>query len=226
MTSSFTLPVPLIDVTVDALVDAPETPAAVLVFRPWRRGGHAARLSCLASRSGWRRGELPCCGSSSPMPRRAARRRDRAPKLVATLRAAVAAGGGRAFPDRPLVAGGKSMGGRMAAIAAGEPGGLPGTRGMVFAGFPLHAAGKPSTDRAKVLESCPLPMLFLQGDRDRLADPALLGPVIDRLGDRATRMEISEADHGFHVAEADRPDRRRRAGPPGGRHGGVDPRPS
>jgi len=197
MTSSFTLPVPLIDVTVDALVDAPETPAAVLVFahgagadmRHAFMSGFAERLA--ARGIAVLRFQFPYAQAGRKAP-------DRAPKLVATLRAAVAAGAAR-FPDRPLVAGGKSMGGRMAAIAAGEPGGLPGTRGMVFAGFPLHAAGKPSTDRAKVLESCPLPMLFLQGDRDRLADPALLGPVIDRLGDRATRMEISEADHGFHV---------------------------
>lgn len=197
MTSSFALPVPLIDATVDALLDAPETPTGVLVFA---HGAGAdmrhAFMSGFAARLATR--DIAVLRFQFPYAQAGRRAPDRAPKLVATLRAAVAAAA-TWYPALPLIAGGKSMGGRMAAVAAGEPNGLPGVQGLVFAGFPLHAAGKPSTDRAGALEACPLPMLFLQGDRDRLADPALLGPVIDRLGDRASRVGIAEADHGFHV---------------------------
>ncbi len=130
--------------------------------------------------------------------REAGRRRpDRAPRLEATARAAIAAAADLA-PDLPLLAGGKSMGGRMASRAvAGDP--PPGLRGLVFFGFPLHPAGRPGVERADHLDAVRLPMLFLQGDRDRLADLDLLGPVCRRLGDRAFLRVIAGADHGFHV---------------------------
>jgi predicted alpha/beta-hydrolase family hydrolase len=130
--------------------------------------------------------------------REAGRRRpDRAPRLEATARAAIAAAGDLA-PDLPLLAGGKSMGGRMTSRAiAGEA--SPGLRGLVFFGFPLHPAGRPGVERADHLDNVRLPMLFLQGDRDRLADLDLLGPVCRRLGDRALLRIVAGADHGFHV---------------------------
>jgi predicted alpha/beta-hydrolase family hydrolase len=115
--------------------------------------------------------------------------------LEATVRSAVAAAAGEAG-DLPLVAGGKSMGGRMTSqAAAAAP--LPGVRGLVFLGFPLHPAGKPSVQRSDHLGSVELPMLFLQGTRDRLATLDLFEPVLDRLGARATLHVVAGGDHSF-----------------------------
>jgi predicted alpha/beta-hydrolase family hydrolase len=98
----------------------------------------------------------------------------------------------------PLIAGGKSFGGRMTSQAqAIAP--LAGVRGLVFLGFPLHPAGKPSSDRAKHLAEIDLPMLFLQGTRDALAELSLLEPVVGSLGPLATLHRVEEADHSFHV---------------------------
>jgi predicted alpha/beta-hydrolase family hydrolase len=90
------------------------------------------------------------------------------------------------------------MGGRMTSLAAAEAP-LAGVRGLVFFGFPLHPAGRPSSERADHLDQVDLPMLFLQGERDTLAELELLRPVCARLGARATLHEIPSADHGFHV---------------------------
>ncbi len=105
---------------------------------------------------------------------------------------------GAASEPLPLLIGGKSMGGRMASHAAAT-GRLPGARGLVFFGFPLHPAGRPSTGRAEHLNGVGLPMLFLQGTRDRLADLKLLVLECERLGDRATLHVVEDADHSFHV---------------------------
>ncbi len=119
------------------------------------------------------------------------------PVLFATVRAAIR-GAGEHAGDLPLFAGGKSMGGRMTSMAAAaEP--LEGVRGIIFFGFPLHPAGKPSTDRAAHLAEVTVPMLFLQGTRDTLADLSLLKPVLKPVDDRATLHIVKEADHGFHV---------------------------
>ena len=125
------------------------------------------------------------------------RRPDSRGTLLATVRAAVRAAADAA-PDLPLLAGGKSMGGRMTSLAAAEAP-LPGVRGLAFFGFPLHPAGRPSTERADHLKKVQLPMLFLQGERDRLAEIDLLRPVCAGLGDRATLHVVPDADHGFHV---------------------------
>lgn len=95
------------------------------------------------------------------------------------------------------------MGGRMTSTAAAE-GGLhtpdgEAMRGLVFVGFPLHPSGRPGTERARHLEAVDVPMLFLQGDRDSLAEVDLLGPVIAGLGTRASLHVSAGADHGFHV---------------------------
>jgi uncharacterized protein len=127
----------------------------------------------------------------------ASRRPDARATLLATVRAAVAAAG-EAAPDLPLLAGGKSMGGRMASLAAAEAP-LGRVRGLVFFGFPLHAAGRPSSERGDHLAAVQLPMLFLQGERDQLADLELLRPICARLGERATLHVVPGADHGFHV---------------------------
>jgi predicted alpha/beta-hydrolase family hydrolase len=115
----------------------------------------------------------------------------------ATVRAAVAAAC-RLAPGLPLIAGGKSFGGRMTSQAqAAEP--LANVRGLAFLGFPLHPAKRPSDARAKHLAEVAIPMLFLQGTRDALADLATLRPVVAALGERATLHLVDDADHSFHV---------------------------
>lgn len=132
-----------------------------------------------------------------PYMERGSKRPD-APALAhATVRAAVAEAA-RRLPGLPLVAGGKSFGGRMSSQAqAASP--LPGVRGIVFLGFPLHPAGKPATERAAHLFEVQLPMFFAQGTRDELADEGLMHPLVERLGARATLESIPLADHSFHV---------------------------
>jgi predicted alpha/beta-hydrolase family hydrolase len=126
-----------------------------------------------------------------------ARRPDPPAVLEATVRAAVAAAGEIA-PGLPLIAGGKSMGGRMTSGAAAR-GPLPGVAGLVFLGFPLHRPKQPSEDRAAHLSQVTLPMLFLQGTRDELADLGLITGVCARLGPLATLHVVEGADHGFDV---------------------------
>jgi predicted alpha/beta-hydrolase family hydrolase len=125
------------------------------------------------------------------------RRPDRAAVAEATVRAAVAEGrsvGG----GLPVYAGGKSFGGRMTSQAAAkEP--ITGVAGLVFLGFPLHASGRPGTERAAHLADVDLPMLFVQGTRDGLADLDLLRPVAEGLGDRATLHVVEGGDHSFKV---------------------------
>ena len=126
-----------------------------------------------------------------------AKRPDSPPVAQAAVRAAVAEGAQR-LPGLPLFAGGKSFGGRMTSQAqASSP--LPGVSGLVFVGFPLHAAGKPSTERAAHLFDIACPMLFLQGTRDELATLSLLQPLLQQLADRATLRLLDDADHAFHV---------------------------
>jgi predicted alpha/beta-hydrolase family hydrolase len=117
--------------------------------------------------------------------------------LTATVAAAVRAGS-QAAPGLSLLAGGKSMGGRMSSQAAAQ-GLLGDVRGLVFFGFPLHPPKRPSTKRADHLAKVEVPMLFLQGTRDELADLSLLRPIIGKLGSRATLHIIDGADHSFHV---------------------------
>src|SRR5215472_7951487 len=130
-----------------------------------------------------------------PYMERGAKRPD-PPKLAhATVRAAVAEAA-RLAPELPLFAGGKSFGGRMTSQAqAASP--LPGVRGLAFLGFPLHPAGQPSDARAEHLFAVEVPMLFLQGSRDKLGDLGLLQPLMARLGKRAALRLVPDADHSF-----------------------------
>lgn len=132
-----------------------------------------------------------------PYMERGSKRPDTPAVAQATVRAAVAEAA-RRLPGLPLFAGGKSFGGRMSSQAQARSA-MPGVRGLVFVGFPLHAAGKPSDTRAAHLFEIGVPMLFLQGTRDALAEPALLRPLLQRLGDRATLAWLEDADHSFHV---------------------------
>ena len=128
------------------------------------------------------------------------KRPDSAAVLTGTVRAAVAAAMDRAS-GVALFAGGKSMGGRMTSLAAAQAP-LDGVRGLIYLGFPLHAAGKPSADRADHLFGIKLPMLFLQGSRDTLADLKLLKPLCARLGKRVELFVIEGGDHSFHLLKS------------------------
>lgn len=140
-----------------------------------------------------------------PYMEQSSRRPDKPALAHATVRAAVAAAA-RLLPSLPLLAGGKSFGGRMASQAQAEAP-MPGVCGLVFLGFPLHPARKPSDDRAQHLFQVHLPTLFLQGTRDTLADLQLLRPLVKRLGERASLQLTEDADHSFHVpARLDRTD--------------------
>ncbi|HEV8343270.1 MAG TPA: alpha/beta family hydrolase [Candidatus Binatia bacterium] len=130
------------------------------------------------------------------------KRPDSEPVLIATVRSAVAAA--QQYADGlPLFAGGKSMGGRMTSLAmAKEP--LEGVRGLVFFGFPLHAPGNRSAKRGDHLANVAVPMLFLQGSRDTLADLKLLKPLSNRLGKRAELYVVDGGDHSFHMLKSSR----------------------
>jgi hypothetical protein len=130
-----------------------------------------------------------------PYMEQGAKRPDPPALCHATVRAAVAEAAKRKLP---LIAGGRSFGGRMTSQAQAKAP-LPGVLGLVFLGFPLHPAGKPSDERAAHLAEVTIPMLFLQGTRDALAELSLLRPVVERLGQRATLTLFDEADHSFHV---------------------------
>jgi predicted alpha/beta-hydrolase family hydrolase len=134
-------------------------------------------------------------------------RRPDPPKLAhATVRAAVGEAR-RLVPDLPLIAGGKSFGGRMTSQAQALAA-LPDVRGLAFLGFPLHAAGAASQERGKHLFDVHIPMLFLQGTRDKLAELVQIEPLCEALGERATLRLIAQADHSFHVpARTGRKDR-------------------
>ncbi len=135
-----------------------------------------------------------------PYMEKGSKRPDPPPIAQATVRAAVAEAT-KVCPGLPLFAGGKSFGGRMTSQAQAKAP-LDGVKGLVFFGFPLHPAGKPSTDRAKHLADIKLPMAFLQGTRDALAELSLLQPVVKDLGSRATLHLADGADHSFHVLKS------------------------
>ena len=181
---------------VGAIWQRPRGARAVLVFAHGAGAGmHHAFMEAAASRLSDRgiaslRYQFPYmdAGGRRPSPR---------PVLWATVRAACAEGARRA-EELPLLAGGKSMGGRMTSLAASEEA-LPGVAGLVFFGFPLHPAGKPSTERGDHLAAVACPMLFLQGTRDKLAELELLRPICDGLGARAQLHVVEGGDHSFHV---------------------------
>src|ERR1700730_18958099 len=130
--------------------------------------------------------------------------RRRVPDAPAVLTATVAAAVGaaaEAAPGLPLLAGGKSMGGRMTSTAAAQRP-LNDVRGLVFFGFPLHPPKRPGTKRGGHLADVKVPMLFLQGTRDTFADLKLLRPVCAKLGSGATLHVIESADHSFHMLKS------------------------
>ena len=179
----------------DALWTLPDSPAAALVLAHGAGAGmrhnFLADLAALlhAHRVAVLRFQFPFMQSGSKRP-------DTPAVAHAALQAAVREAA-RLAPGVPLFAGGKSFGGRMASQAQAA-GLLPGVQGLVFVGFPLHPAGKPGTERARHLAEVTVPMLFLQGTRDALADLALVRDVVQPL-QQATLRVIEGADHAFHV---------------------------
>ena len=190
---------------VSALLLRPEAPRACFVFAHGAGAGMAHSFMEAFAIGLSERG-LASLRYQFPYMERGSKRPDPPAVAQAAVRAAVAKAA-EIFPGLALIAGGKSFGGRMTSQAqAAAP--LPGVRGLAFVGFPLHPAGKRSTDRADHLAKIDIPMLFLQGTRDSLAEVALIEPVVQRLGSRATLHLAEGADHSFHVlARSGRNDR-------------------
>jgi uncharacterized protein len=181
---------------VSGLWQALEGARACLVLAHGAGAGMTHRAMGATADGLLRRG-IACLRYQFPYMERGGKRVDPPAIAHAAVRAAVAAARDLA-PHLPLFAGGRSFGGRMTSQAqAKSP--LEGVRGLVFFGFPLHPAGKPSIERAAHLADVSLPMLFVQGTRDALAELDLLQGVIGELGDRATLSLLAHADHSFHV---------------------------
>ncbi len=189
---------PVGDGIVSALLDAPAKPRAGYVLAHGAGAGMAHPFLAKVAAGLAERG-IATFRYQFPYMERKSGRPD-SPKVAhAAVRAAVGEAGKR-LKDVPLFAGGKSFGGRMTSQAEAE---APlGVAGLAFLGFPLHAPGKPSDERAAHLDDVKVPMLFLQGTRDDFADLSLLKPLVKRLGKRATLHLFDDADHSFHVRKA------------------------
>ncbi|MHB8813701.1 MAG: alpha/beta hydrolase family protein [Steroidobacteraceae bacterium] len=181
---------------VSALLDFPSPARAVLVLAHGAGAG-MEHPSMQAIAAGLAQRGIATLRYQFPYMERRSRRPDPPPLCHATVRAAVAQAA-RLAPDLPLIAGGRSFGGRMTSQAQAQTP-LAGVRGLVFLAFPLHPAGRPATDRAVHLQDVDIPMLFIQGTRDDLADLSLLRPLVELLGSRATLHVLEDADHSFHV---------------------------
>lgn len=187
---------------VEALLLRPDDANRLLVFAHGAGAGmHHPFMERLA-------GELAGCRMATlryhfPYMQKQRKRPDPPAVLIATVRAAVAAASETA-PGLPLLAGGKSLGGRMTSLAVADERSAPSpeiasVRGLVFFGFPLHPAGRPGTQRAEHLTRVRIPMLFLQGTRDTLADLALLRPLCDTLVPLSTLHVVDGGDHSFNL---------------------------
>ncbi|THD52305.1 MAG: alpha/beta hydrolase [Bradyrhizobium sp.] len=190
---------------VSALLNRPAQARACFVFAHGAGAGMTHSFMETVAQGLWERG-IATLRYQFPYMEKGSKRPDPPAIAHAAVRAAVAEAGLRC-PGLPLIAGGKSFGGRMTSQAqAAAP--LDGVGGLAFLGFPLHPAGKPSSDRAKHLADVHIPMLFLQGTRDNLAEVALLEPVVERIGPSARLHLVDGADHSFHVlARSGRNDR-------------------
>ncbi|MFL5097925.1 MAG: alpha/beta family hydrolase [Xanthobacteraceae bacterium] len=192
-------------IRVSGLLDLPPQARACYVLAHGAGAGMTHRFLAVVAAELAARG-IATLRYQFPYMERGGRRPD-PPKLAhATVRAAVSEAS-RRVPDLPLVAGGKSFGGRMTSqTQALSP--LPGVRGLAFLGFPLHAAGAASQERGKHLFDVHIPMLFLQGTRDKLAELDQIEPLCATLGERASLKLFADADHSFHVpARTGRKDR-------------------
>jgi uncharacterized protein len=184
------------DIEVSALLQTPPQPRACYVLAHGAGAGMKHRFLGAVAAELSQRG-IATLRYQFPYMERGAKRPDPPHIAHAAVRAAVAAAS-KALPGVALIAGGKSFGGRMTSQAQAKAA-LPGVLGLAFLGFPLHPAGKPSQDRAAHLFDVHIPMLFLQGTRDTLAQLDQLEPVCRALGARATLQLFADADHSFHV---------------------------
>ena len=183
-------------IRVSGLLQVPEHPRACYVFAHGAGAGMAHPFMAAVAADLAQRGIATLRYQFPSMEER--RKRPDPPKVAhATVRAAVATAR-RRVPKLALFAGGKSFGGRMTSQAHAEAP-LEGVRGLIFLGFPLHPANRPSQDRAEHLFRVDVPMLFLQGTRDALAELDQLKPVCQALGKKATLTLFQDADHSFHV---------------------------
>ena len=181
---------------VSAILTTPSAASCLYVFAHGAGAGMRhhfmeACAGCLASRG------VATMRYSFPYMEAGRRAPDRAPLLVECVRSAVREAA-RLVPELPILAGGKSMGGRMTSTAASQEA-LPGVLGLAFFGFPLHAPGRDSSTRGEHLAEVGLPMLFLQGTRDKLANLDLLRPLLETVEPAPTLHVVEGADHGFHV---------------------------
>jgi predicted alpha/beta-hydrolase family hydrolase len=182
--------------TVSGMLDAPRHPSSCLVLAHGAGAGMTHPFMAAVAEGMCAR-DVATLRYQFPAMEQGSKRPDRPALATATVRAAVAAAA-NLFPGMPLLAGGKSFGGRMTSQAqAGAE--LPGVNGLVFFGFPLHPAKRPSDERARHLSDIAIPMLFLQGTRDALAEFGLLQALVARLGAGATLVCAEGADHAFHV---------------------------
>jgi predicted alpha/beta-hydrolase family hydrolase len=181
---------------VSGLMQRPERAFACYVFAHGAGAGMTHRFMAAVADGLAERG-IATLRFQFPYMESGSKRPDRPALAHATIRAAVAVAA-RLAPGLPLWAGGKSFGARMTSQAQAEAP-LPAVRGLVFLGFPLHPANKPSDERATHLADVQVPMLFVQGTRDALADMRLLVPMVDALAPRATLTLLEHADHSFHV---------------------------
>ncbi|CAG1003110.1 hypothetical protein PHYC_03042 [Phycisphaerales bacterium] len=194
-TTSISIPIPGAD-PVSGRLHGPQSPRACYVFAHGAGAGMNHPFMAAVAEGFAQRG-LGTLRYQFPYMEKRSKRPDSPAVAHAAVRAAVAEAA-RRLPGRPLFAGGKSFGGRMTSQAQAAAT-LPDVRGLIFVGFPLHPAGKPSDDRAEHLSAVRIPMLFLQGTRDELADLDLLRPVVKSLGEKATLTLFEHADHSFHV---------------------------
>jgi uncharacterized protein len=190
------LAVPAANTTVSGVLDAPANPEACYVFAHGAGAGMNHAFMADLAHGLVQRG-VATLRFQFPYMEQGSKRPDSPRVAQAGVRAAVEEAATR-LPGVPLFAGGKSFGGRMTSQAqAAQP--LPHVRGIVFVGFPLHPPGKPSVERASHLAAIEVPMLFLQGTRDELADLDLVRQTTTKLGPRATLHVVDGADHSFHV---------------------------
>jgi uncharacterized protein len=180
----------------DHLLDSPPNPTACYVFAHGAGAGMRHSFMAAIARGLFERG-IATFRYQFPYMEQGSKRPDSPKVAQAAVRAAVAVAT-KQLPGVPLFAGGKSFGGRMTTQAqAEEP--LPHVKGIILVGFPLHPAGKPSIERAAHLSKVTVPMLFLQGTRDTLAELELIRDVTGKLGRNATLHIVEGGDHSFHV---------------------------
>jgi predicted alpha/beta-hydrolase family hydrolase len=191
------LRIPVGQESVSALLIRPEGATALYLFAHGAGAGMTHRAMESNARGLAERG-IATLRYQFPYMEKGSKRPDPPRVAHAAVRAA-AAEAVKLVPDLPMFAGGRSFGGRMTSQAqAIEP--LPGVRGLAFLGFPLHPAGKPGIDRAEHLAKVQIPMLFVSGSRDALAEMELLESVVAGLGERATFQVVEGADHSFRIA--------------------------